>query len=238
MLEVTNLNKKYKNNNTFSVKNLSLKVNSGEIFGFLGKNGAGKSTTIKCITGIIPFDSGEIKVCGYDIKKQPIQAKLNIGYVPDDHAVYENLTGREYVVFIGNVYGVEKSLLQKRIEKFAKLFSMDKYLDNQIRSYSHGMKQKISIISALVHNPKLWILDEPLMGLDPQSISEIKSYMMEYKKSGNTIFFSSHNIELVEKLCDRVAIMHNGKLLEVIDFKTFSKRGVSLEDYFLKLTKN
>lgn len=238
MLTIKNLNKKYKGSDRFSVKNLSLSINDGEIFGFVGKNGAGKSTTIKCMTGIIPFESGEICVCGHDIKKDPIGAKMNIGYVPDDHAVYDNLTGKEYVVFMGNVYGVDKETLQKRIQTFAQLFSMTKYMDKQIRSYSHGMKQKICIIAALIHNPKFWVLDEPLMGLDPQSMAEIKSYMLEHKRQGNTVFFSSHNIDMVEKLCDRVGIMHNGQLLEVIDLKAFSKTKKSLEEYFLNLTKN
>lgn len=238
MLTIKNLNKKYKNNDRYSVRNLNLTLNDGEIFGFLGKNGAGKSTTIKCLTGIIPFESGEICICGHDIKKDPIGAKMNIGYVPDDHAVYDNLTGREYATFMGNVYGVDKDTLKKRIDTFAKLFSMTKFLDKQIRSYSHGMKQKICIIAALIHNPKFWVLDEPLMGLDPQSMAEIKGYMVEHRRLGNTVFFSSHNIDMVEKLCDRVGIMHNGQLLEVIDVKKFAKTGKSLEKYFLDLTKD
>ncbi len=238
MLTIKNLSKKYKNNDKYSVRNLNLSLNEGEIFGFLGKNGAGKSTTIKCLTGIIPFDEGEISICGFDIKKNPIQAKMNIGYVPDDHAVYDNLTGKEYAVFMGNIYGVDKETLAKRIDKFAELFSMSKFLDRQIRSYSHGMKQKICIIAALIHNPRFWVLDEPLMGLDPQSMAEIKGYMLEHKKLGNSVFFSSHNIDMVEKLCDRVGIMHKGQLLEVIDVKKFAKTGKSLEEHFLDLTKD
>ena len=238
MLTIKNLNKKYKSNERYSVKDLSLTLKDGEIFGFLGKNGAGKSTTIKCLSGIIPFDSGEITICGHDLKKDPIGAKLNVGYVPDDHAVYDNLTGREYVVFMGNIYGVDKETIEKRINTFSQLFSMTKFLDKQIRSYSHGMKQKICIIAALIHNPKFWVLDEPLMGLDPQSIAEIKGYMIEHRRLGNTVFFSSHNIDMVEKLCDRVGIMHNGQLLEVIDVKEFLATGQSLEEYFLNLTNN
>ncbi len=238
MLTIKHLNKKYKNNDRYSVKDLNLTLNDGEIFGFLGKNGAGKSTTIKCMTGIIPFESGEIKVCGHDIKKDPIGAKMNLGYVPDDHAVYDNLTGREYVVFMGNVYGVEKEVIEQRINTFSQLFSMTKFLDKQIRSYSHGMKQKICIIAALIHNPRFWVLDEPLMGLDPQSIAEIKGYMIEHKRLGNTVFFSSHNIDMVEKLCDRVGIMHNGQLLEIINVQEFMQTGRSLEEYFLNITRS
>lgn len=236
MLTINNLFKKYKNSDKYSVKDLTLSINEGEIFGFLGKNGAGKSTTIKCLTGILPFEKGEISVCGYDIQKEPIKAKLNIGYVPDNHAVYENLTGKEYVVYMGNIYGVDKATIKQRMEKFAKLFSMSQALDKQIRSYSHGMKQKICIMAALIHNPKFWVLDEPLVGLDPQSIAEIKNYMIEHKELGNSVFFSSHNIDMVEKLCDRVGIMHNGELLEVIDLNEFRATGKSLEKYFLALT--
>ena len=208
MLEIRNLTKKYKNSDFYSVKNLNLVINEGEIFGFLGKNGAGKSTTIKCMTGLLPFDEGSILVCGYDIAKDPINAKLNIGYVPDNHAVYENLTGKEYVNYMGNIYRVDKDTLKERLDEFARLFNMSHAIDKQIRSYSHGMKQKICIIAALIHNPKFWVLDEPLMGLDPQSIAEIKGYMIEHKKKGNTVFFSSHNIDMVEKLCDTIINFH------------------------------
>ena len=239
MLKISHLSKKYKTSKHYSVKDLSFEAKEGEIFGFLGKNGAGKSTTIKCITGIIPFEEGKIEVCGYDISKNPIEAKLNIGYVPDNHAVYENLTGREYVTYMGNIYKVSKDKIIERINKFSKLFSMEHALDNQIRSYSHGMHQKICIIAALIHNPKDWVLDEPLMGLDPQSAFEIREYMKEHKKKGNTVFFSSHNIDMVEKLCDRVAIINKGQLLEVIDVKEFLKTSkVSLEEYFLTMTKD
>ena len=239
MLKLTNVSKKYKNSNVYSVKDLTFEVKDGEIFGFLGKNGAGKSTTIKSITGIIPFDSGTIEICGHDIKKEPIECKLNIGYVPDNHAVYENLTGKEYVNYIANLYKVSKQDTEERLAKFVKLFNMPHAIDNQIRSYSHGMKQKICIIAALIHNPKLWVLDEPLMGLDPQSAYDIKCYMKEHKRQGNTVFFSSHNIDMVEKLCDRVAIINKGRLVEIIDVEDFMKNSkVSLEEYFLNLTKD
>ncbi len=239
MLEIKNLSKKYKNATKYSVKDLSMTVKDGEIFGFLGKNGAGKSTTIKCMTGIIPFDEGEIAICGYDVAKDPIKAKLNIGYVPDNHAVYENLTGREYVTYMGNIYQVRKDVIEQQIAKYGAKFNIAFALDNQIRSYSHGMKQKICIMAALVHNPKFWVLDEPLMGLDPQSSYEIKQCMIEHKNAGNTVFFSSHNLEIVEKICDRLAILNKGQLVEVIDVKEFlATSKVSLEEYFLNITKS
>lgn len=239
MLKLENVCKKYKNSNVYSVRNLSFEVKEGEIFGFLGKNGAGKSTTIKSITGIIPFDSGTIEICGHDIKKEPLACKLNIGYVPDNHAVYENLTGKEYVNYMANLYNVKKEDTEKRLKKFVKLFNMQHAINNQIRSYSHGMKQKICIIAALIHEPKLWILDEPLMGLDPQSAYDIKCYMKEHKKQGNTVFFSSHNIDMVEKLCDRVAIINKGRLIKIINVEEFMRKSkISLEEYFLKLTKD
>lgn len=239
MLEIKNLSKRYKNSNYYSVKDLNITINDGEIFGFLGKNGAGKSTTIKCLTGILPFEEGSIKVCGYDIMKEPIKAKLNIGYVPDNHAVYENLTGKEYVNYMGNIYRVPKDKIKARLEEFSSLFNMTGAIDRQIRSYSHGMKQKICIIAALIHNPKFWVLDEPLMGLDPQSAAEIKGYMLEHKRKGNSVFFSSHNIDMVEKLCDRVAIINHGQLMEIIEVEKFIKESpVSLEEYFLNMTKD
>ena len=237
ILEIKNLTKYY--GKIKGIENLSLSLEEGEIFGFLGKNGAGKSTTIKSITGIIPFDGGSIEICGHDIKKEPIACKLNIGYVPDNHAVYENLTGKEYVNYIANLYKVSKEETEERLEKFVKLFNMRHAIDNQIRSYSHGMKQKICIIAALIHNPKLWVLDEPLMGLDPQSAYDIKCYMKEHRRLGNTVFFSSHNIDMVEKLCDRVAIINKGHLIEIIDVEDFMENSpVSMEEYFLNLTKD
>jgi ABC-2 type transport system ATP-binding protein len=212
-----------------------LKINGGEVFGFLGMNGAGKSTTIKCLTGIYPFNSGEIKICGYDITKDSINAKLNMGYVPDNHSVYEKFTGREYVNYIADLYRVSKEDREERMTKLAKLFRMTKALDTQIKSYSHGMKQKICIIAALIHNPKLWVLDEPMMGLDPQSTAEIIKHMRNHCEQGNTVFFSSHNLDLVAKLCDRAAIINNGKLHCIIDLHEAGNKE-ALEENFLRIT--
>lgn len=235
MLEINHLYKKYLNSNRYAVEDLSLKINGGEVFGFLGMNGAGKSTTIKCLTGIYPFNSGEIKICGYDITKDSINAKLNMGYVPDNHSVYEKFTGREYVNYIADLYRVSKEDREERMTKLAKLFRMTKALDTQIKSYSHGMKQKICIIAALIHNPKLWVLDEPMMGLDPQSTAEIIKHMRNHCEQGNTVFFSSHNLDLVAKLCDRAAIINNGKLNCIIDLHEAGNKE-ALEENFLRIT--
>lgn len=238
MLEIKNLSKKYSTNDYYSVDNLSLKVNSGEIFGFLGQNGAGKSTTIKSITGILPFDEGTIEICGFDINKNPIEAKQNIGYVCDEQTTCENLTGREYVNFIANIYNVPIELVKARCDNYVPRLGMTKVFDRLIRTYSFGLKQKINIIAVLVHEPKFWLLDEPIIGLDPESAYEIKEIMKEYKNRGNTVFFSSHYISMVEQICDRIAIIKKGKLLEVLDMKDFLKNhSEGLEEYYLKVIK-
>ncbi|MDE6967735.1 MAG: ABC transporter ATP-binding protein [Clostridia bacterium] len=238
MITINNLSKKYKNAETFAVKDVNLQINDGEVFGFIGSNGAGKSTTIKCITGILPFTKGQIEIAGIDLEKDPITAKKNIGYVSDNHSVYDKLTGREYVNFLADVYGVSKELRDKRLEKFAVRFDLQDKLDNQIRSYSHGMKQKICVIGALIHEPKVWILDEPLTGLDPKSAKELKGLMREHCEKGNVVFFSSHVLEVVEKLCDRIAIIKNGEIIATFTMETLEaeQKGKSLEDFFLEIT--
>ena len=235
MLDIENVSKKYLNSNRYSLQNLTLKIKEGELFGFLGQNGAGKSTTIKCLTGIQPFDEGDIKINGYSIKTQPLKAKSCFGYVPDNHSVYENLTGREYVNCIADLYGVPKSERDERLDAYLKMFKLGFAVDRQIKGYSHGMKQKICIIAALIHEPRLWVLDEPMVGLDPQSIFAIIDKMKEHCAKGNTVFFSSHNIDLVAKICDRAAIIHNGKLCEVVDL-TDPKNRESLESVFKSYT--
>lgn len=235
MLEISHLYKKYLNSERFSVEDLSLSLKPGEIFGFLGQNGAGKSTTIKCLTGIYPFNSGTITICGYDIQKDPINAKLNMGYVPDNHSVYEKLTGREYVNYTADLYKVSKRDRNDRFEKYVNQFKLTKAVDSQIKSYSHGMKQKICIIAALIHNPKLWVLDEPMMGLDHQSMAEILKRMDDHCAEGNTVFFSSHNLDLVAKICDRAAIIKDGKLQDVIDLHIKGNKE-TLEKRFCEIT--
>lgn len=234
-LVVKNFYKRYGNNKEFAVKDINFEVNAGEVLGFLGPNGAGKSTTIKCIVGIQPPTEGSIEINGYDIEKQPVQAKLQFGFVPDHYALYENLTGREYVNYIADLYNVSKEDRDSRISHLIKVMNLEHAFDNQIRTYSHGMKQKITVISAFVHDPKLCILDEPLTGLDPISIYQMKECMKEHAKKGNIVFFSSHIIDIVEKICDRVIILNNHKIEADITLKELEKKKVTLEEYYLDI---
>lgn len=235
MLKISNLKKKYAGSEVYAVNDLSLELKPGEIFGFLGPNGAGKSTTIKCIVGVLPITEGDIEICDISLKESPIKAKANMGYVPDNHAVFERLTGREYVNHIANLYGVDIELAQQRAEKYLNIFKLAYAYDRQIKSYSHGMKQKITVIAALVHNPKLWILDEPLTGLDPQSAYQLKQAMRKHAEEGNTVFFSSHILDVVENLCDRVCIIKKGKLQGIYDLKELKANNQSLEELFMSV---
>ncbi|MEG2687779.1 MAG: ABC transporter ATP-binding protein [Clostridia bacterium] len=236
MLKINNLTKTYGGNGKPSVDNLTLEVKDGEIFGFIGPNGAGKSTTIKCITGIVSFEGGSVQVDGIDLKNSPIEAKRQIGYVSDDHILYEGLTGVEFVNFICDIFNVSAADREVRLKKYLELFALEDAIGKQIKSYSHGMKQKICIIAALIHEPKLWVLDEPMMGLDPQSTAEIVSYMREHCAKGNTVFFSSHNLDLVKKLCHRVAIINEGHLIDCFDLQGNDENKANLEERFFRIT--
>ena len=234
-LELKHFSKRYGSSKVYAVRDANLVVHAGDVFGFLGHNGAGKSTIIKSIVGIQPITSGSIFVCGVDVEKESVKAKMNIGYVPDHYALYEKLTGRQYINYIADLYGVSEEDRNKAIDKYVKIFELEGSFDNQIKTYSHGMKQKITIISALVHNPKLWILDEPLTGLDPTSIYQVKECMKEHAKAGNIVFFSSHLIDVVQSVCTRVAIIKKGHILDVQDVKDIEKK-TTLEQYYLEQT--
>ena len=234
MIEISHLTKIYGGSTQKAVNDFSLTVEPGEVYGFLGHNGAGKSTLIKCITGIQTITDGTIKVFGRDIKVDPKGVKRLIGYVPDNHAVYEGLTGREYVNYIADLYLVSTEERKARLEEFAEKFKISQALDKPIKDYSHGMKQKITIIAALIHNPKVWILDEPLTGLDPTSIFQVKECMKEHAKKGNIVFFSSHIIDVVERICDRIAIMKKGHIQTVVSLKELEKKKINLEDFYLE----
>ena len=220
---------------------MNLKIDDGVIFGFIGPNGAGKTTTIEMITGILNIDEGNILIDGISISKNPIQAKMHFGYVPDTPDAFEKLTGLEYLNFIGDVYLVPQNERYEIIKKLSDEFGLTEDLNEKIQGYSHGMRQKLMIISVLLHNPKNWILDEPMTGLDPKSAFDLKEMMKVHAKNGNTVFFSTHVLEVAEKLCDRIGIINKGKLLFVGTFeemKSKLKENASLEDLFLEITEN
>lgn len=239
MISISNVSKSYNKGSVKAVDNLSLKVNKGEIFGFLGPNGAGKTTTIKMIVGLLNPDEGEILINGKDIRKNTIDAKREMGFVPDTPNLYERLTGLEYLSFMADVYGVPSEERKKRVDHYLEMFELTKEAPDLIKSYSHGMKQKIALTGALIHNPAVWILDEPMVGLDPKSSHLLKEQMREHCDKGNTVFFSTHILEVAEKLCDRIGIIHKGKLIASGTMEEL-KQGdklESLENIFLELTE-
>ncbi len=241
MIEFKDVSKSYIKDKK-SVDSLNFSVQDGEIFGFLGPNGAGKTTTIKMLTGILDIDvGGDILIDGKSIKNNPLEAKKQFGYIPDSPDMFLKLKGIEYLNFIADVYEISKEDRKERIENLAKKFKIYDDLDSRMESYSHGMRQKLMIISVLLHNPKNWILDEPMTGLDPKSAFDLKEMMKVHAKNGNTVFFSTHVLEVAEKLCDRIGIINKGKLLFVGTFeemKSKLKENASLEDLFLEITEN
>ena len=234
-LILRHFSKRYSTSDVYAVHDASLEIDGGEIFGFLGPNGAGKSTIIKSIVGIQTITSGEIELSGYDVEKQLVGAKMQIGYVPDHYALYENLTGREYVNYIADLYGVDQRVRDERVNDYVARFRLEHAIDNPIKTYSHGMKQKITIMSALVHNPKIWVLDEPLTGLDPESIFQVKECMKEHAARGNIVFFSSHLIDVVERVCSRIAIIRKGQILCVKSLDEIAAEGETLENFYLNM---
>lgn len=227
-----------KKKETLAVNKVSFSVEKGELFGVLGPNGAGKTTTIKMITGILRPDAGTILIDGLDIQKEAIRAKSLIGFVPDSHELYDRLTGIEYLNFIADVYGVTGAARKENIEKYLTMFGLKDASTEAIKTYSHGMKQKLTLTGALLHQPPLWILDEPLTGLDPKAAFLLKEEMKNHCAKGNTVFFSTHVLEVAEKLCDRIGIIDGGKLIAVgtIEELRSGEKGASLESIFFKLT--
>jgi len=234
-LILRHFSKRYSTSDVYAVYDANLEIEGGQIFGFLGPNGAGKSTIIKSIVGIQTITSGEIEVSGYDVDKQAVGAKMQIGFVPDHYALYENLTGREYVNYIADLYNVAKDERDERIAEYVSRFRLEGAIDNPMKTYSHGMKQKITIMSALVHNPRIWILDEPLTGLDPESIFQVKECMKEHASRGNIVFFSSHIIDVVENICDRIAIIRKGQILTSRTVAEIKEMGIPLETYYMNM---
>lgn len=223
-----------------SVENLSFHINKGEIVGFVGQNGAGKTTTIKMLTGILKATQGSILINGHNIETEPMEAKQDIGYIADNPDIFLRLTGREYVNFISDIYGVAEEDRNKRVEEMALRFGMEDSLDKRMVSYSHGMRQKMMIIGALVHNPPVWILDEPMTGLDPNAAYELKNMMKEHAAQGNCVFFSTHVLEVAEKLCDNIIMIRKGKSIYqgTLDELETMHKNKSLEDILIEMTKD
>ena len=237
MIQIKNVSKAYKKGNNI-INNLNLEVKDGEIFGFIGPNGVGKTTTIKMITGILKIDEGDILIDGKSIITDSLEAKKRIGLVSDNPDVFLKLTGMEYLNFIADVYNISEEERMKKIEELAKLFELEFDLDSKIQSYSHGMKQKLIIIGVLIHNPHNWILDEPMTGLDPKASFNLKQLMREHAKQGNTVFFSTHILDVAEKLCDRIGIINNGKLVFVGTYEEIKqefKENKSLEELYIEI---
>jgi ABC-2 type transport system ATP-binding protein len=240
MIEFINVGKSYSESKK-AVDNLNLTVDDGKIFGFLGPNGAGKTTTIKMVTGVLRPDAGEIRINGINVVQEPLEAKKQFGYVPDSPDVFLRLKGIEYLNFMADIYEVPENVRTERIVGLSASYDMQNALNDRIQSYSHGMRQKIVIIGALLHNPAVWILDEPLTGLDPKSAFTLKQMMREHADKGRTVFFSTHVLEVAEKLCDGVAIINKGKILfsgTMEELKEHFKANESLEKIFLEITEH
>lgn len=232
MLKIENLTKVYGDQK--AVDHLTLHIQQGEIYGFIGHNGAGKTTTLKCVTGILPFEEGDVFILGQSIRDNPVICKENIAYIPDNPDLYDFLTGIQFLDFIADIYKVNQTDRQDRIRKYAKDFEIYDDLAQPISAYSHGMKQKLAIVSAFIHQPKLIIMDEPFVGLDPKATHLLKTMMKEFCHNGGAIFFSTHILEVAEKLCDRIAIIKQGKLI-VSGLMEEITQQESLESVFLEL---
>jgi ABC-2 type transport system ATP-binding protein len=222
-----------------AVNDVSFEVHAGEIFGFLGPNGAGKTTTIKMIVGLLQPSAGTVRVAGYDVQTQPLQAKAASGYVPDTPNLYAKLTGRELLRFVGDLYEVDRGQVGRRSEELLKLFDLDQAADDPIDSYSHGMQQKTALAAALIHDPKVLVLDEPTVGLDPRSARLIKDMLRQLAERGAAVFLSTHILEIAERMCDRIGIINRGALIaagSMEELRSLGKGETSLEDIFLSLT--
>lgn len=240
MIRIENVTKSYVKGKNI-IDGMNLEIKNGEIFGFLGPNGAGKTTTIKMITGILDIDEGEIKIDGKSIKENPLEAKKMFSFVPDSPDMFLRLKGIEYLNFMADIYEVSAEERKERIEELAKTFEIEHALNEKMQSYSHGMRQKIVIIASLLSNPKNWIIDEPMTGLDPKSSFELKNIMRKKAQKGDTVFFSTHILEVAEKLCDRIGIINHGKLVFVGTYEEIKKEldeNKSLEELYMEITNN
>lgn len=234
MLTIKNLTKHYKGS-TKGITDLDLQIDAGDIYGFVGHNGAGKTTVIKCIVGIHEFDRGEILVDGLSVNQQPMECKKKIAYIPDNPDLYEYMTGIQYLNFVADVFGISAAVRKEKIQTYADVFEITSSLGDLISSYSHGMKQKLAIVSALVHDPKLLILDEPFVGLDPKASVILKDIMRKICREGGAIFFSTHVLDVAEKLCNKVAIIKDGHLIRCGKMEEIVGSGESLESIFMEV---
>ncbi len=237
LIETQNLTKKY--GEKFAVKDVTFQVYGGEVFGFLGPNGAGKTTTIKMIVGLLQPTSGAVKVAGYDVQAQPLQAKASSGYVPDTPNLYPKLSGRELLRFVGDLYELDRARVDRRIDELLRLFDLMEAGDDTIDSYSHGMQQKTALAAALMHDPRVLVLDEPTVGLDPKSARLIKDILRQMAERGAAVFLSTHILEIAERMCDRIGIINHGELIAsgtMEQLRSIGQGETSLEDIFLSLT--
>ncbi len=236
VVRIRGLNKRYNKKSDWAVTDVSFTCYEGEIVGLLGHNGAGKSTTLKCLEGMIPYEQGEINIAGYDIKKNPEEAKAQMGFVTDNHATFIKMTGMQYINFMADVYEVPTDVRVKRLGELEEVFQLGDAIENLISSYSHGMRQKICMMGSLIHHPKLWILDEPMTGLDPRTMRAVQEFMHSYAAEGNTIIFSSHALGTVAKLCDRVVLIRKGRQVDELNVKKIYEENpeFDFEEYFLK----
>ena len=232
MLEIKNYSKSYGEGKK-AADNVSLNVMSGDIYGFIGHNGAGKSTTIRAVVGVLDFTEGEIFIDGHSVKNEPLECKKVTAYIPDNPDLYDNLTGIQYLNFVADVFDIDANVRQEKIKKYADLFEITDSLGDLIGSYSHGMKQKVAIISALIHDPKLLVLDEPFVGLDPKATFTLKEIMHEMCEKGTAVFFSTHVLDVAEKLCNKVAIIKQGRIIDSGTMEEITA-GHSLEETFLE----
>ena len=240
MISFENVTKQYLKSSVKAVDGLTLKVEAGELFGFIGPNGAGKTTTIKMLTGILRPTEGRVFVDGTDMASDPITAKRKLGFVPDGADLFDRLTGMEYLNFLGDMYGVSASDRKARMEKYLELFELTDAVGGRIAGYSKGMRQKLATIGSLIHDPDVWVLDEPMMGLDPKASYELKEEMKRQCAQGKTVFFSTHVLDVAEKLCTRVALIHHGRLAAegTIEALKNAEHAESLEQIFLELTED
>ena len=232
---IENFSKKYDGKQTYAVEDFNLVCKAGEIVGLMGHNGAGKSTTLKCLMGMLPFSEGKIEICGNCVRERPLEAKASFGFVTDNHIVFSKMTGMQYLMFLADVYKVPQKKRLERILDLEGVFRLGDSIENIISSYSHGMKQKICMMGSLIHEPKVWILDEPMLGLDPRTMKSVLEFMRGYAEKGNTILFSTHNIYSVTKVCDRVVVLKGGKLVKEVRVREFLEKNsaMALEEFLL-----